>query len=153
MSAAFSASRDSPWRLAAIAILLPALFVAIDRLLLDALAGLWRTEWTMLLTMAIFILQIGLMGVVCARWIEWPLLRWLLYGWCWLLIDFQTLIAWAFADQYWWGEAFQASALLAAQLGLAIIWAVLGEARWTVRLPVTLVAAVLLLLPLVRIHY
>src|SRR4029434_7297738 len=124
MAAAFSASRHSLWRLTAVALLLPALFVAIDRLLLDALAGLWRNEWTMLLTMAIFVIQIGLMGVVCGRWIDWPFLRWLLYGWCWLLIDFQTLIAWAFANQTWWGDAFQASALLNAQLGLAIIWAV-----------------------------
>jgi hypothetical protein len=153
MAAAFSASRHTLWRLITVALLLPTLFVAIDRLLLDALAGLWLTEWTMLLTMAIFVIQIGLMGVVCARWIDWPLLRWLLYGWCWLLIDFQTLITWAFAGQYWWGDAFQASALLAAQLGLAIIWAVLGDARWTVRLPVTLVAAALLLLLLIRFRH
>lgn len=140
-------------RLVFAGVLLPAAFVTLDRLLLDFVAGAYRTDWIMAATMGVFVIQIGLMGVVCGRWIEWPALRWLLYAWCWLLIDFQILIAWALAGQNWWGDAFQAASLIAAQLGLVVIWAVLGTTRWTVRLTVSLVVGSLLLLPLIRFRY
>jgi hypothetical protein len=140
-------------RVLSAAVLLSAAFVALDRLLLDWLAGAWRTDWIMALTMAVFVLQIGILGVICGRWIEWPLLAWLLYGWSWLLIDLQTFTAWVFADQSWWGASFQAAALFAAQLGLVMIWTMLGTARWTTRWPVGLVLGSVLFLPLIRLRY
>ncbi len=135
------------------ALLLLAAFAALDRWLLDCLAGWWRFEWIVVLTMAVFVSQIGIMGVVCGRWIEPPLLKWLLYGWTWLLIDLQTLVAWALADQTWWGNVFQVTALLTAQLGLVIIWAFLGPSRWTTRWPFALVLTTVLLLLLIRARY
>jgi hypothetical protein len=55
--------------------LLPAAFVAVDRLLLDGLAGAFRIDEIMVLTMAVFVVQIALMGIICGRWIDWPPLR------------------------------------------------------------------------------
>jgi hypothetical protein len=153
MNSSLARPHATLWRILPVAVLLPASFVAVDSFLLDALSGSWRTDWIMVLTMAAFIVQIGLMGVVCGRWIDHPALCWILYVWCWLLIDFQTLIAWVYANQTWWGDSFQAAALFAAQLGLVIIWAVLGTARWTVRFPVVLVLASLVMLPLIRFQY
>jgi hypothetical protein len=115
---------------------------------------MWQFEWIMMLTMAVFVFQIGLMGFVCAHWIDWPILRWLLYGWCWLLIDIQTLIATVFANQgWWWQDSFHAASLFAAQLGLVTIWAVLGTTRWAIRWPVALVLASALLLPSIHFQY
>jgi hypothetical protein len=141
------------WRLAIAGLLLPTAFVVVDYFLLIGLSGAFRTDWLMVLTMAIFVFQIGLMGVVCGNLTDWPTLRWVLYGWCWVLIDFQTLIAWAFAEQSWWFLAFQAVAIFSAQLGLVTIWMVLGAMRWTMRWPVAVVLIVFLMLPLIRIRY
>jgi hypothetical protein len=153
MHAALLGPRQSPWRLFAAAVLLPTVFVAIDRLLLDCIAGLRRTDWIMLLTMSVFVVQAGVMGIVCARWIEQPIWRWIIYGWFLLLIDFQTLIAWAFTDDGWWNGSFWPASLFAAQFGLIAIWAILGSARWTIRVPVAVLAGSSLSFLLIRFRY
>ncbi|HEY2416203.1 MAG TPA: hypothetical protein VGI40_28440 [Pirellulaceae bacterium] len=154
MSSVALPSSQSHWRLLAAGVLLPAVFVAIDRVLLDCVAGLWRTDWSVTLTMAMFIVQIGLMGVICGHWIDLQLMRWVLYAWCWILIDFQAIVAWVFTDATsWWGSSFQPASLFAAQLGLLTIWAVLGSARWTTRLPVAMVVGGTLFLFLSRVRY
>jgi hypothetical protein len=128
--------------------------VAIDQVLLDCVAGLWRSDWIITLTMATFILQIGVMGVLCGRWIDLEVMRWVLYLWCWLLIDFQALVAWVFTDSTsWWGSSFQPASLFTAQLGLLLIWSILGAARWTIRLPIAVVVGCALLLILGRVRY
>src|SRR5262245_8240791 len=143
MSSVALPSSQSHWRLVVAGVLLPAAFVAIDHVLLDGVAGLWRTDGsaTITLTMATFIVQIGVMGIICGRWPDLQWMRWVLYAWCWVLIDFQAIEAWVYTDATsWWGRSsFQPASLFAAQLGLATIWAVLGAARWTMRLPVVAV--------------
>jgi len=154
MSSVALPSSQSHWRLVAAGVLLPAVFVAVDRALLDCVAGLWLTNWTVTLTMAVFIVQIGVMGVICGHWIDLQLMRWVLYVWCWVLIDFQAIVAWVFTDATsWWGSSFQPASLFAAQLGLLTIWAVLGAARWTVRLPVAVIVGGALFLYLSRVRY
>jgi len=103
--------------------------------------------------MAVFIVQIGVMGVLCGRWPELGAMRWILYAWCWLLIDFQGVIAWMLAGQNWWADSLQTASLFVAQLGLLTIWAVLGSERWTVRAPLALVVGCGLMLFLTRIRY
>src|SRR3954447_14535308 len=107
MSSVALPSTQSWWRLLVAGLLFPAAFVAIDRVLLDCIAGLWRTDRTITLTMAVFVVQIGVMGVVCGRCVDLRAMRWVLYAWCWLLIDFQTLVASVFTDSSWWGGSFQ----------------------------------------------
>jgi hypothetical protein len=154
MSSVALPSSQSHGRLIAAGVLLPAVFVAIDRLLLDCVAGLWRTDWSVTLTMATFIVQIGLMGIICGRWIDLQLMRWVLYVWCWVLIDFQAAVAWVFTDATsWWGSSFQPASLFTAQLGLLTIWAILGATRWTMRLPVAVVVGGVLFLFLSRVRY
>jgi hypothetical protein len=113
MTLAALPSRNYWPRLLIAGVVLPATFVAIDSLLLDCLAGVWRTDWSIALTMAVFIIQIGAMGIVCGRWTELQAMRWILYAWCWLLIDFQTVIAWMFTGQSWWGGSFHTTSLFA----------------------------------------
>lgn len=154
MSSVALPSSHSHWRLLTAGALLPAIFVAIDSLLLDCVSGRWQPDWTMTLTMSLLVVQIGVMGVLCGRWIELRSMRWILYLWCWLLIDFQAIVAWVYTDQTsWWGSSFQPASLFTAQLGLLLIWSVLGAARWTVRLPIAVVVGCALLLFLGRVRY
>jgi hypothetical protein len=83
--------------------------------------------------MAAYVLQVGLLGVLCGRLIEIPWLRWVIFGWCLLVTD---LNAWSSLFPY------IAEGLFTAQIGLVTIWVVLGTARWTIRLPVALLLIV-----------
>jgi hypothetical protein len=55
--------------------------------------------------------------------------------------------------QTWWGDSIHAAALVAAQFGLVIIWAILGAERWTFRWPLALFFGTLLGLLLVRFRF
>jgi len=154
MSSVALPSSSSHWRLLTAGVIIPATFVALDHLLLDGIAGAWGTNWVVTLTMAMFIVQIGLMGVLCGRWTDLGVMRWVLYIWCWFLIDFQVLVAWVFTDSTsWWDSSFQPASLFTAQLGLLVIWSILGAARWTTRLPIAVVIGSALLLFLGRVRY
>jgi len=155
MSQAITPSRSRLWRLAIVTVLLPSAMATLDRLLLDGLAGTWASDWMMVLTMAVFVFQIGLMGFVCGRWIDWPAVRWILYGWCWLIVDLQVLLARQLAVENIFGgtAAFLTGSLLAAQLGLVTVWAVLGKMRWSTRWPAAFVLASILAMPLLELRY
>lgn len=86
-----------------------------------------------------FVLEIGLVGVVVGKAMPHPLLRWLLYGWMMVLVDLLVgSSALNFFDRYYISEILPAAALIAAQIGLAILWGTLGTARWYWRAPFTL---------------
>src|SRR5262245_63023926 len=97
-------SRPLPMvRLLLVGAVVPAICVALDRLLLAGIIGRDSEGGLMVLTLAAFVVQVGLFGVLCGRWIEQPLLRWIIYIWCWALIDLQTLTTAALAGQsYYW---------------------------------------------------
>jgi hypothetical protein len=88
---------------------------------------------------ACFVLEVGLMGVIVGSAMPHPLLRWLLYGWMMVLVD--LLVGSAAVDlsnSYTVSKVLPSAALVAAQIGLAIVWGTLGTARWYWRMPVTI---------------
>jgi hypothetical protein len=101
--------------------------------------------------MAALVIEVGLLGMLCGKFIRPAWLMWLLYGWIWLVMDI-TVVPLAMQDVGPW-ETISAdtlpAALLSAQLGLVIVWAILGQARWSTRLPAALVLATAVLAPLV----
>jgi hypothetical protein len=137
-------------------VLLPALIAASNNYLLSSLATGWRTDrGLMVAAMAALVVEIGVIGIVCGRWIEWPMLRWLLYGWCWLLVDAQVLLARQLALENIFGgtAAFLTASVLAAQLGLVSVWAVLGSTRWSTRWPTAFVLGSILAMPILNLNY
>jgi len=151
-----SSARLPLLRLILAGVILPALIAASNDYLLSSLVIGWRTgRGLMVVAMAALVVEIGLMGVVCGRWIDWPLLRWILYGWCWLVVDLQVLLARQLAVENFFGgtAAFLSGSLLAAQLGLVTVWAVLGTMRWSTRWPAAFVLAAILAAPLLDLGY
>ncbi len=143
-------------RLLIIGMAAPAACAALDQALLSQLDSGTQNSSLTVLTLTAFVVQVGLFGWLCGRWIESPLLRWLIYGWCWVLVDLQTLTAGALAGQsYYWGNVNRLlpGSLFVAQLGLVTIWAVLGRARWYLRWPAALVLGACSALPILGQHY
>jgi hypothetical protein len=143
-------------RLLLIGMAVPAACAALDHVLLSRLYGGTQHALATVLTLAAFVVQIGLFGWLCGRWIDQPLLRWLIYGWCWVLVDLQTLTAAAMAGpSYYWGNMNRLlpSSLFVAQLGLVTIWAVLGTTRWYFRWPAAVVLGMFCLVPIIDLHY
>jgi hypothetical protein len=147
-------SAGSLLRLVIAGIVLPAAMVAVNQYLLGELAANWRPGWTVRLTIAAYLVEVAVMGLVCSYWIDRPLTRWLIYGWCWLNIDFQGALSFYYSGQTWWGyEQSQCVSLFAAQIGLVVVWSILGPGRWTVRWAVGLLLAALLALPLLHFRF
>jgi len=88
--------------------------------------------------MGAFVVQVGLLGWLCGRFLDNPWWRWGFFLWGWVLIDLQLFGTAGFTV----GKL--TNALFAAQVGLAIIWAILGTTRWNIRLPACAVLAALL---------
>lgn len=134
-------------RLLFVGVFLPAVFSFIDAQLLAQHSLHTRDLPATVIMLAVFVFQIGIMGYLCARFIAPPFLKWLIYGWCWLLVDLQTLTAASFTAPGY-GHQLLALSLVAAQLGLVLIWGVLGTTWWAVRAPVSLLAAAAMSIPL-----
>ena len=86
-----------------------------------------------------FVLEVGIVGVIVGIAMPHPAFRWLLYGWLMVLVD--LLVGSAAVDlsnSYEVSKILPSAALVAAQIGLAIVWGTLGTARWYWRVPFTL---------------
>ena len=138
-------------RLLLVAVLVPVVFSAVDHWLLSRLSENPTDRLHIGLTMGAFVIQIGVLGVLCGRWLDDPRWRWGVYLWGWLLIDMQLVSALVFVSgtSDWTGAGyFLVVSLFAAQVGLTIIWAILGTTRWVLRLPLCGVLATVLALPI-----
>ena len=133
-------SRLPPPRLLLIGVLLAAVFSAVDHWLLAQLQAQQYTTTRGVLTMGAFVAQVGLLGWLCGKFLENPWWRWGFYVWGWVLIDLQLFATSGFA------VSRLTNALFAAQVGLTIIWAILGTTHWNIRLPACAVLATLLVL-------
>ncbi|MFN0017274.1 MAG: hypothetical protein ACKVP0_03380 [Pirellulaceae bacterium] len=85
-----------------------------------------------------FVLEIGLVGFVVGKAMPHPQLRWLLYGWLMLLVDLLVVSMAMNSSDGYISEILAAAALVAGQVGLAIIWGTLGTNRWYWRVPLTM---------------
>lgn len=95
----------------------------------------------------LFVSQISVISVVGAHLVQKAWHGWAVYVWCSLLVDLQVL--WASSYALGGGvptEHLLLTALLAAQLGLVVVWSILGEQKWTFRLPALLGLAVMITL-------
>jgi hypothetical protein len=109
-------------------------------------------EELVLPAMIALVIQVGLQGVLCSRFIEPPWFRWIAYGWVWLLLDCMVIPFTSVSDG--WGSIDRlAISLLSSQLGLATVWVVLGSARWSTRWPLGLVVVAILFVPVVWTSY
>jgi hypothetical protein len=129
-------------------IFVPALFVFGDHWLLTNQRAHSDDPVPAALMLGIYVVEIGLLGLLCAHVQAPSWLRWMIYLWCWALIDLQTFTAWSESANNSWAVSMLSSSLFAAQLGMAMIWAVLGDSRWTLRLPIAVLAAGLIAPPL-----
>lgn len=136
-------------RLLLVGALVPAVYSSLDHWLLTRLQLRPNDTGHIVLTMAVFAAQVGLLGWLCGRLLDDPWWRWGLYIWGWVLVDLQLLSATVFADGGNWrshGRLLPGS-MFAAQVGLTIIWAILGTTRWTLRWPTCLVLGTVLAVP------
>jgi hypothetical protein len=139
-------------RLLLVGMLVPAVFSALDHWMLTRLQLNASDRAHLVLTMAVFVVQIGLLGWLCGRLIENPWWRWGLYVWGWVLVDVQLLAASVFAQGrgYWDQSRLLPASLFAAQVSLALIWAILGTTPWPIRLPLCAVVGLFLSAPLLE---
>jgi hypothetical protein len=127
-------------RLALLAVVLPVSLAILDRWLLAGPPRYYQMH-EIVATYAIFTLQVAILGWAVGRGLRNRLVRWSVYVWALLLTDVQ-LITFALSDQYWYSPAtVLAYAMLSAQAGLLAAWSMLGEMRWTWRLPIAFGAA------------
>jgi hypothetical protein len=116
---------------------LPVVLALVNQRLVGRMVAGYETAPTLWACGAILV-EIAVVGFLCAKLIEPVWMRWLAYGWMWALLD--GVLAPRLVDGIWWGHpmALLAPAMLSAQLLLVAIWAVFGSTRWSIRWPVAL---------------
>jgi len=124
-------------RLLLIGAVAPAVFALCDQWLVQRTMAFSRDSDAAGL-MAALVVQTGVLGILCGRLVEPAWLRWFIYGWSLVLMDLNVL---------WLSDSWQASPLLAGQVGLVTVWAVLGTTHWPLRWSVALIVAVALAAP------
>jgi hypothetical protein len=131
------------FRLALVGAVTPAIFALVDHWLVQrAMASSKSREAAEL--MVALVVQTGMLGILCGRFIEPAWLRWVIYGWGLILIDLNTM--WLAGT---WELSLLRTSLLAGQVGLITVWAVLGTTKWLIRWPVAIAAAGTLAAPTV----
>jgi len=121
---------------------LPVVLALVNQRLVGRMVVAYETGPTVL-ACAAMLAEIGVVGWLCARFVEAGPGRWLAYLWVWALLD--LMVEPWMVDGIWWGHpmALLAPALLSVQLALVAMWAVFGTTRWSIRWPAT--AALLML--------
>jgi hypothetical protein len=143
-----SPERAPMFRWILVGAVVPVAFVGVESAMLT---WLWPGEEWLTATLAFHVLQVGVLGVLCGRFIDWPPMRWLIYCWCWLSIDVQllitaTLLQGSFSSQFKGDLLF--NAMFAAQLSLVTIWGILATSNWLWRMPLAVVLGALVAFPL-----
>jgi hypothetical protein len=129
-----SRSLPSPARLLLVAVVLPTFAATTNQVIYDNLGSSfdlrpWLYPWMALTT--------ALLSWCAGRYIYPAWLRWLLFGWCLLLLDVLTIAA---------GEGHRVDdgtsyMLVAAQVNFLTFWAIMGPLGWQFRLPIVLVGS------------
>src|SRR5262249_28267148 len=108
-----SSRRLSPGLLILVGMVLPAAYVALNS---------WLVERSVFWLMAAMVVEVGLLGFLCGRLVEPSWLRWIIYGWVWVLLDFTVVVFTSTGNAFRWDLApVLATSLIAAQVGLVTI--------------------------------
>lgn len=125
----------------------PALFAWIDS---ELLRGIEFGTAQAPVVFAIFVSQVVVLGILIGRLIDWPVLRAFMYGWGWLFLNAQVLAA-IVVSVYSPQErelGNLVSAIFGAQIGLLLMWAMLGtQPKWAARWPIAIMLSILLVAP------
>ena len=128
-------------RLVLVAIALPAAIAAVNYALMGRIVSGQTKTIELCAHFGWYVVQVGLVGYVVGRGIAHPWLRWIVFGWILLLIN---LLAGSLAMLAYLGwrpeESMPSAALIAGQIGLGVVWAFLGDTKWTIRWPAMIVA-------------
>ena len=122
-------------KLLLLTLVLPAAIVVADMKALEAARAAPRSSVTRTLLYVLFVGQVALLATVAGRYIQSWVLRWTLLTWVLVLIDL-----WLFSLAVGSTSCLPYT-LASGQVGLLVIWAVLGPTPWAWRLPAVLVAA------------
>jgi hypothetical protein len=139
--------------------IVPSAFVSLDLWLIARMESGGAGAAALLL--AAFVVQVGLLGILCGKFVEPAWLRWVIYAWGFALMDGVTLaLASDSGVVFYWGDttslpttSLLTTSLLSSQVGLVVVWAVLGNTRWLIRGPAALVLVALLAVPLAGVRY
>ena len=145
-TAASPASRFS-LRGTLIAVLVPLLIAASHQWVLQWFFQTgYRAPWQITVCYGLFVLQVGIAGAIAGRFIP-GMLSWVMFGWTLLVIDLLTFCM-AVSQRGGWQDTGKmlACALVSGQIGAVIVWGVLGEQRWTIRIALAGTLAILMLL-------
>jgi hypothetical protein len=128
-------------RLFLVAAVLPTAIAAVNYALLHRLSGLRQDVFAVWTMFGWYVLQVGVMGSAVGRGITIPWLRWTVFGWNFLFINLlSALVVMSPSMQSHFGRVMPAAALVAGQTGLCVVWAFLGDTKWTIRWPAMIVA-------------
>jgi hypothetical protein len=86
--------------------------------------------------MAFYVLQVAIIGWSVGTYIQPWGLRWFIYGWIMILVDLQLA---AMVSKGGEGVNCLATAILAGQLGMILVWGILGSGHIVWRIPALLV--------------
>jgi len=133
-----SAPRLNLLHLFAVGIVLPACLATANHLLLtSSLSDL--NALVLCLLMGFYVLQICFIGWAVGTVTQpWPL-RWFIYGWIMVLVDLQLAIMNSSGGGSYEGRSCLSTAVFAGQLGMIIVWGILGSGHIVWRVPAILV--------------
>jgi hypothetical protein len=139
-----SLDRAEVLRLVGLAVLLPAMVAAANYVLATPLTDGRASPLLIFVQVAWYIAQVGIVGALVGRGLRQPVVRWLVFCWILLLINLLTM---ALALDQFSGMPLHlpSAGLFAGQIGLCVVWGILGDARWAVRLPLAALAVGVLL--------
>lgn len=128
-----------------LAVLMTLAFVVVDQYLLNFQEKHPPDGPGTALLWLLFVSQVAVIGVVGAHLVQRSWQGWAVYAWAWVAVDLQVLWAVAYITRDGVAtECLLLTALLAAQLGLVVIWSILGEQQWTIRIPLLLGLAIVM---------
>ncbi|MGI8977932.1 MAG: hypothetical protein ACR2FY_01775 [Pirellulaceae bacterium] len=122
-------------RLVLCGVVLPAAVAVATYLAMRPLSAGLSSVLQSTLVFAFFILEVGLVGAIVGNFLPHPLFRWMIYGWVMLLIDLLVCGHAMVSSNSYVHHVLPAAALISAQIGLAVVWGVLGTGRWYWRIP------------------
>lgn len=130
------------FRLVAIGAFLPAVIAGMNYALMGRIFGSQGMTIEVCVQFAWYVAQVGLVGYAVGRGISHPWLRWVVFGWILLLINLLAGSLAMNAGVGWQPEqSMPPAALLAGQMGLCVVWAFMGDTKWSIRWPAMIVTA------------